>query len=150
MNNDRFKFRVWDKERKRYTSVMPVFVCIGRHTREIAMPDNGDGRYVIEQCTGLRDKNGHLIYEGDICILHERKCEIRWKDGGFGMRDYPPCADDDGFIFSNTIPFLSHRYLKELFSKIEVIGTIHDNQEEGWPVTPKGKPLPKGTKTWER
>lgn len=64
--NDRFKFRVWDKERKRKTSVMPVVLCNDRHTREIAMPDNGDGKYVIEQCTGRKDKNGRLIFEGDV------------------------------------------------------------------------------------
>lgn len=64
--NDRFKFRVLDKERKRKTSVMPVVLCNDRHTREIAMPDNGDGQYVIEQCTGRKDKNGRLIFEGDV------------------------------------------------------------------------------------
>ena len=24
------------------------------------------------------------------------------------------------------------------------------NPDDGWPITPQGKPLPKGTKTWER
>lgn len=148
--NDIFKFRVWDKERKRYTSVMPVVLCNDRYTREIAMPDNGDGQYVIEQCTGLRDKNGKLIYEGDICLLYGRKYEIRWKVGGFGMRDYPPCADTDGYIFSDTVPFTNRLYLREDLKEIEVVGTIHDNPDAGWPVTPQGKPLPKETKTWER
>ena len=32
---------------------------------------------------------------------------------------------------------------------IKVVGTIHDNPDDGWPVTPQGKPLPKGIKTWE-
>ncbi len=73
--NDRFKFRVWDKARKRYTSVNPVFMCIDRHTREIAMPDNGDGQYVIEQCTGLKDKNGRLIYEGDKIRFEDANAE---------------------------------------------------------------------------
>lgn len=114
------------------------------------MPDNGDGQYVIEQCTGLRDKNGKLIYEGDICLLYRRKYEIRWKVGGFGMRDYPPCADTDGYIFSDTVPFTNRLYLREDLKEIEVVGTIHDNPDAGWPVTPQGKPLAKETKIWER
>lgn len=150
MNNDRFKFRVWDNERKCYTSVDPVVLCNDRYTREIAMQDNNDCQYVIEQCTGLRDKNRRLIYEGDICLLYGRKYEIRWKVGGFGARDYPPCADADGYIFSDTVPFTNRLYLREDLKEIEVFGTIHDNPEEGRPVTPQGKPLPKGIKLWER
>ena len=148
--NDRFRFRVWDNEQKRFTSIKPVVLCNDWFIREIAMQDNDDGQYVIEQCTGLRDKNGLLIYEGDICLLYEMKYEIRWKDGGLGFREYPPCADRDGFIFSQTVPFTNRLYLREDLKRIEVIGTIHDNPDDGWPVTPQGKPLPKGTKTWER
>ena len=103
----------------------------------------------LGRSTGLRDKNGRLIYEGDICLLYRRKYEIRWKDGGFGSRDYPPCADADGCIFSDTVPFTNRRYLKEILNAIDVVGTIHDNPDDGWPVTPQGKPLPKGIKTWE-
>lgn len=150
MNDDRFKFRVWDNERKCYTSVDPVVLCNDRYTREIAMQDNEDCQYVIEQCTGLRDKKGKLIFEGDICLLYGIKQEIRWKDGGFGYRDYPPCADTDGFIFSETLPFTNRMYLRQILKEIEVIGTIHDNPEEECPVTPQGKQLPKGIKLWER
>lgn len=148
--NDRFKLRVWDNKRKLYTGGNPIFMCIDRHTREIAMPDNGDGQYVIEQCTGLRDKKGRLIYEGDVCLLYGVKYEIRWKDGGFGSRKYPPCADTDGLIFSTTVPFTNRLYLMEDLKEIEVVGTIHDNPDDGWPITPQGKPLHKGIKTWER
>lgn len=150
MSNDRFKFRVWDIEQKRFTSVKPIVLCVDGKAREIAMQDNDDGQYMIEQCTGLRDKNGRLIYEGDICLLYGRRYEIRWKVGGFGTRDYPPCADTDGYIFSDTVPFTNRLYLREDLKEIEVVGTIHDNPDDGWPITPQGKPLPKETKTWER
>lgn len=139
--NDRFRFRVWDIEYKKYYPASDF--CIED------FQDSGD-EIIVEQCIGLRDKNGRLIYEGDICLLYGRKYEIRWKDGGFGARDYPPCADTDGYIFSDTVPFTNRLYLREDLKEIEVVGTIHDNPDAGWPVTPQGKPLPKETKTWER
>lgn len=141
MSNDRFKFRVWDIEFQKYYPASDF--CVED------LQDSGD-EIIVEQCTGLRDKNGRLIYEGDICLLYGRKYEIRWKVGGFGTRDYPPCADTDGYIFSDTVPFTNRLYLREDLKEIEVVGTIHDNPDDGWPITPQGKPLPKGTKTWER
>lgn len=152
MNDDRLKFRVWDKEEKCYSTACfflsgegELYIFIGGVVHK-ANPE----RYIVEKCTGLRDKKGKLIFEGDICLLYGIKQEIRWKDGGFGYRDYPPCADTDGFIFSETLPFTNRMYLRQILKEIEVIGTIHDNPEEECPVTPQGKQLPKGIKLWER
>lgn len=120
--NDRFKFRVWDKERKRYTSVNPVFMCIDRHTREIAMPDNGDGQYVIEQCTGLRDKNGRLIYEGDI---------LQYTDtNGFKIRQ-EVVWDSENARFAHVVDWgcfdrTFSPLEREICAQKEVVGNIHE------------------------
>ena len=152
MSNNNRKFRVWDKEEKCYSTACfflsgegELYIFIGGVVHKA-----NKERYIVEQCTGLRDKKGKLIFKGDICLLYGIKQEIRWKDGGFGYRDYPPCADTDGFIFSETLPFTNRMYLRQILKEIEVVGTIHDNPEEACPVTPQGKPLPKGTKLWER
>ena len=69
--NDRFKFRVWDNLCKRYDDLHAIYlaqsgsVCYPIVDIGITYPSE-DSEYIVEQCTGLRDRNGRLIYEGDI------------------------------------------------------------------------------------
>lgn len=121
--NDRFKFRVWDNEQKRYTSVKPVVLCGEASTREIAMPDNSDNQYVIEQCTGLRDKNGRLIYEGDILQYTDThgfkiRQEVVWENDNARFTH----VVEDGLGLGYRLSPLE----KEICALKEIVGNIHE------------------------
>ena len=64
----------------------------------------------VEQYTGLKDKNGQRIFEGDILSLRAgRPHVVRFKDGAFILED-------------SAIPI-------SFAIKFEIIGNIYDNPE---------------------
>ena len=90
---DRFKFRVWDKKRKeiRQTwSITPFGVVVNDVKTEsyrIPLED-----CIIMQCTGFKDKNCKLIFEGDIITVKYLGAQIPL----FG-RQYSNLPEDERF-----------------------------------------------------
>ncbi len=77
----------------------------------------------LGECTGLRDKNGRLIFEGDIVncksISDNANMVVIFECGQFRMvcaEDYSSYQTDSGYYNINC------------FEK-EIIGNIHDNSE---------------------
>ena len=117
------KFRAWNKEKKEMRKDVDT---VGRFYTTF---DRSDGRFrtneevEIMQFTGLQDKNGVDIYEGDILIYQhmfvDKKSvsEVIWNEKYSGFASY---VEDD-----------ERRYIleKELKNQFEVIGNIYENPE---------------------
>jgi len=72
MNNKReIKFRVWCNTTRHFTDI-PFLSCWGKqliwlHCRnEVSISNLDEGDYVVQQFTGLQDRNGTDVYEGDV------------------------------------------------------------------------------------
>lgn len=122
MNNDRFKCRYWHKPTNRYLRSAKLVYNDGTYTQvgtkqtsewccqSYIVAEYNTFDIVAEQCTGLTDKNGKLIFEGDIVTDSERVGYITWFDerGAWGVT---------GFLFGRNP------------DRLEIIGNIHQNKE---------------------
>lgn len=133
---NRFKYRAWDKENKRYIHDVEKglqFYSTAGNLRVMTLAEIAESsKYNLEQCTGLRDKNGKLIYEGDVInatppdewsvfdkynhngVLGKKRVVMR--HGGFLLND--DNNEDNYWLYwaiTNTC--------------VKIIGNIHENPE---------------------
>jgi len=129
--NDRFKFRIYDKA----IGEMSYDVCIGiikdPFDDDIVIADTSCGQIeyrgkrlndiILMQSTGLKDKNGKLIYEGDIVIEHYYNTkETAIKKVFFDEKVI-------GFAYTDGIEYNQLSITDG--NRLQVIGNIYGNKE---------------------
>ena len=151
-------FRAYDKGRKEYLSDGHLFIAINksRHPNKseiyldmISNADKYKDRFVIEQYTGITDKNGKKIFEGDIlkydiwgsyeCFAVVRIGEYEQDGSGneypaikiYGVyaevKKYYSLFKEDEDYFPE---YLKTSSLLEIgIENFELVGNIHDNLE---------------------
>jgi len=128
------KFRAWDKVNCKMYDVLSLLrtytdkamqpTWAGKLHKYPASPtiqfgisEDEEKNFVLMQYTGLKDKNGKEIYEGDIVEDDKgKRYEVRW------------CNSYAGFSFEDdeeAIPFLEIPFP----SSLKVIGNIYENPE---------------------
>ena len=116
---DRFKFRVWNKNTHSFTiggAIKFGGLCfVDREDFGIKLGEHQEC-YIIEQCTGMKDKNGNLIYEGDIVKAVTDTYKVIWDRHRWAIKS------SQGYIFSE--------YINDLLYDCEIIGNIHETKGE--------------------
>ena len=154
------KYRAWDKKTKQMREVIAIVysdfqietecygdlgdpvVDAGVWIKNCLMVEHRDFKDIeLIQYTGLKDKNGKEIYEGDIisdCFKHpdkedtchylgpSKKGIIEWNINHAGFYIETDRWEDDMYMTEITGPTTSHQIMPEW---IEIIGNIYENPE---------------------
>jgi uncharacterized phage protein (TIGR01671 family) len=122
----RFKFRVWSNKHNRY--IVDSHYPIGSDHIIVIKQDGVD--CVVEQCTGLKDKNETLIYEGDIIRFCVKRRGYILTYERIVVWDKDKCS----FVVRNTedqaAPLAQWRMPHPDTHIIEVVGNIHKQAEQ--------------------
>lgn len=123
------KYRVWDEGEKEYIDGLFLLAPDGKLYEKIDdfhFLERSPDRYIVEQYTGLKDKNGKMIMEGDIVKTNSpdqpnfKAGVIEFAQRAFWISNVPSDRPDHTH---------SELLLQYWETKIEIIGNVHENPE---------------------
>lgn len=140
--NDRFKFRIWDKELGEFkTNFSLLSEGNSGETEIIGVIDNNNEyiyeHLVIQQCTGLKDSKGKVFFEGDLFTSSEYPFtdegkpnyvgEVAWIDEFGNFQYYLHCVNPNKRGISEGINTLLENILH--LDDVKIIGNIFENPD---------------------
>jgi uncharacterized phage protein (TIGR01671 family) len=117
------KFRAWDKERKQIFPVSLMdfsqwWVDCGLNGERNSFRNEETDRHILMQYTGLKDRNGKEIYEGDILSNGSHiDWIVKYRDAAFQVEHVGQITND------------SWHLERGMAESREVIGNIYENPE---------------------
>lgn len=140
MKNREIKFRAWVDNFNPNQVVPQMIYQPGITNNNLPILSVFDGHYVdiLMQYTGLKDKNGKEIYEGDIITGHfgdeddyddptpEIKMTgiVEYNYDGFILMVIQKMSDENRVGMANWFSFIEET---DIFKDIEIIGNIYEN-----------------------
>lgn len=128
--NNRYKFRIWYVDESRFVksvyhdhSDCYIFinamygnpVILSKYGEEVELDEK---KYIVQQYTGLNDKSGKEIYEGEIVRANKQNETL------IGFVQYDVLYGGNRLIASDILSFTFYQ-----LTDLQVIGNIFNNQE---------------------